>query len=90
MLKLLAWIEMVVSAMLLAVAAWPFSGYCSGRFMGLDCESLAIFGINMFVPLGFLGMICAAWFFKTKSVTSQYFLLFGFALIMFYWLLNIL
>jgi hypothetical protein len=84
-LKTLAWLEVVASIMLIALAVWPFSGYCSGTLMGLDCESRAIFGINLFGPLGILGLVIAVWSLKSKSVTPQYILLLGFMTIMIYW-----
>ncbi len=90
MLRVLAWIEVVASIILLALAAWPFTGYCSGRFMGLDCESQAIFGVNMFAPLGILGAICSAWSLKCKTVMPQFVLLCGFIAIMTYWLAHAL
>lgn len=90
MLQILTWFEIVVSVILLAFAAWPFSGDCSGIFMGLDCESRAIFAVNMFGPLGILGLICSAWSLKSKSVMPQYVLLFGFSVIMIYWLAHAL
>lgn len=86
MLRTLAWLEIVVSIMLLALAIWPFSGYCSGRFMGLDCESRAILGINVFGPLGILGLIFSAWSLRRKSVTPQYALVLCFMAIFIYWL----
>ena len=57
MLRLLAWLEIVASIGLFALTAWPFSGFCSGRFIGLDCESQAIFGVNMFGPMAILALI---------------------------------
>jgi hypothetical protein len=42
MLRNLAWLQLAGSILLLALAVWRFSGFCSGRFMGLDCESQAI------------------------------------------------
>jgi len=90
MLKMLALLEIVASVILLALAVWPFSGYCSGRFMGLDCESRAIFAVNMFGPMGILGLTCSAWSLKSKSAIPQYVLLFGFAAVMFYWLAHML
>lgn len=90
MLKTWAWIEIVASIILLALAAWPFSGYCSGRFVDLDCESRAIFGVNMFAPLGILGLICSAWSLNNQSAIPQYVLLIGFLAIMSYWLAHML
>lgn len=90
MLKVLIWLEIVLSVILLAFAVWPFSGYCSGKFMSLDCESQAIFSINMFGPFGVLCLICSLWSLNGKSVFPQYFLLFGFAVIMLYWLVSML
>jgi hypothetical protein len=86
MLKAVAWFEIVASIILLGFAGWPFSGFCSGRFMGLDCESRAIFGLNMFGPLGILMLICSVWSLKTKSVVPQFVLVFGVVAIMLYWL----
>ena len=90
MLRILASLEIVASVILLALAVWPFSGHCSGRFMDLDCESRAIFAVNMFGPLGILGLICSAWSLKSRSVMPQYVLLLGLAAIMTYWLAHVL
>ncbi len=86
MLRTVAWIEIVLSIMLLALAIWPLSGFCEGRFMNLDCESRAIFGVNLFGPLGLLAFTCSSWSLKGRSVTPQYFLLLGIAVIIIYWL----
>lgn len=90
MLRTLAWLEIAFALALLALAVWPFSGYCSGRFIGLDCEGRAIFGVNMFGPLGVLALICAAWSIKTRSAVPQYVLLSGLAVILGYWLYHVL
>ena len=90
MLRTLAWLEIVASIMFLALTVWPFSGFCSGRFMGLDCESRAIFGVNLFGPLGILGLSCSAWSLKSKSVLPHYVLLIGFVAIMVYTLSHLL
>ena len=85
MLKILGWLEIMLAIILLALALWPFSGYCSGRFMGLDCESRAIFGVNMFGPLGILAIVCSTWSLKGKSIVPQYVLVFGVMLVIAYW-----
>lgn len=90
MRRTLAWLEIVASIILLALAVWPFSEYCSGRFMGLDCESRAIFGITMFGPLGVLGLSCAIWTMNSKSALPQYSLILGFMGIVSYWLAHLL
>ena len=90
MLRLLAWLEIVASIVLFALTAWPFSGFCSGRFIGLDCESQAIFGVNMFGPMAILALSCSVWSLKSKSVMPQYILVFGIVLIMAYWLYHML
>lgn len=89
-LRILACLEIVAAIIFLALAVWPFSEYCSGRFLGLDCESRAIFGVNMFGPLGILGLICSAWSLNSKSAMPQYILLFGLLAIMGYWLAHML
>lgn len=71
MLRTVAWIEIVLSMMLLALAVWPLSGFCEGKFMGLDCESRAIFGVNLFGPLGLLAFTCSSWSLTSRSVTPQ-------------------
>lgn len=90
MLRKFTWLVIGASIIMLTFAVWPFSGYCSGRFMDLDCESRAIFAVNMFAPLGILGLACSAWSLKSKSVTPHYVLLLGFAVIMIYWLAHML
>ena len=85
MLKILGWLEIMLAIILLALALWPFSGYCSGRFMGLDCESRAIFAVNMFGPLGILAIVCSTWSLKGKSIVPQYVLVFGVMLVIAYW-----
>jgi len=82
MLKTLLWLEIALSTILLALAIWPFSGFCSGRFMGLDCESRAIFSVKMLGPAGILALTCASWSLKRKSVVPQYVLAVGVAAIM--------
>jgi hypothetical protein len=90
MLRPLAWLEFVAAIMFLAVASWPFSGFCSGRFMGLDCESRAIFGALMYGPLGLLLLACSVWSLSIKSVASQYVLILGVITILAYWLFHIM
>lgn len=85
MLKTLAWLEIVLAIVLIALALWPFSGFCAGRFMGLDCESRAIFGINLLGPLGILMFISGMWTLKNQSVKPQYLLLLGVGVIAIYW-----
>jgi hypothetical protein len=85
-LRIVAWLEISASLVLLGIAVWFFAGFCSGRFMGLDCESRAIFGVNMFGPIGVLALICSVWSLKTKSVVSQLILAFSVFSIMIYWL----
>ena len=90
MLRILAWLEIVIAMMLLTVAFWPFSGFCSGRFMSLDCESRAIFGVLMFGPLGILALACSTWSLVSKSARPQYVLIFGVVIIVAYWLWHVL
>lgn len=85
MLRNLAWLEIMASMLLLALAIWPFSGHCSGRFMGLDCESRAIFGVNLFGPVGIMLFVCAAWSLKRTSRMPQLVLALGIAAVMIFW-----
>ncbi|RJP82066.1 MAG: hypothetical protein C4522_04970 [Desulfobacteraceae bacterium] len=75
MLRILVWLELIASMVLLALAIWPFLDFCSGRFMGLDCESRAIFGVNVFGPLGIVALVCSTWSLKSKSIRPQFLLL---------------
>lgn len=86
MLKTFTWLEMVLAIVLIAIAVWPFSGFCTGRIMAFDCESRAILGVNLFGPLGILMLISAIWTLKKPSVKPQYFLLLGAGVIAIYWL----
>lgn len=86
MLKTLAWLEMVLAIVLIAIALWPFSGFCAGRIMAFDCESRAILGVNLFGPLGILMFVSAIWTLKNQSLKPQYFLMLGIGVIAIYWL----
>jgi hypothetical protein len=90
MLRLVSWFELSLSVFLLVLAGWPFSDYCSGRLGGLDCESWAIFGVNLFGPLGLLALTCSILTLITKSLTPQYFLMAGSAMLLIYWFLHML
>lgn len=85
----LAWIELVISIVLLLLTIWPFSDYCSGRPLGFDCESWAIFGVNLFAHLGLLGLVSSIFYLTKKIVMPQYVLLLGIVLLMVYWFSNI-
>jgi hypothetical protein len=84
-LKTAAWLEIAVSIVLLGLAVWPFSGFCSGRLMGLDSESRAILGLNLFAPVAILALIASVWSLKTRSVVPQVVLVFGIVAIALYW-----
>lgn len=86
MLKTLAWLEIVLAIVLITFALWPFSGFCAGRVMAFDCESRAIFGVNLFGPLGILMFVSAIWTLKKPTLKPQYFLLLGTGAIAIYWL----
>jgi len=89
MLKAISWLEITVCIAILAFAIWPFSGFCSGRFMGLDCESRAIFSVNMYAPVSTLGLICAVCSLKTKSVVPQFILFLGVLAVLLYWVAHV-
>ena len=85
-LRVISWVEVSLSVFLLALAAWPFSDFCSGRPGGFDCESWAIFGVNLFGPLGLLGLVCSIWTLITQSLIPQYVVIAGLAMLLIYWL----
>ncbi|MEQ8938371.1 MAG: hypothetical protein RLT30_06680 [Gammaproteobacteria bacterium] len=89
MARSLAWMELTLAIVLLLLAIWTFSGFCSGRALGFDCESWAIFGVNVFAPLGMLALISAIFYLTKKVVMPQYILLLGFVLLMVFWFSNI-
>lgn len=76
-LRTLARIELVAGILLLLLAIWPLSGFCSGRPLGNDCESWFIFGVNLFGPAGLLAIVCALWTLRRGSQLPQYLLLGG-------------
>jgi hypothetical protein len=84
--RVAAWIEIAFAVVLVIGAIHPFSDWCTGRALGLDCESRAILAVNVLVPLGLLIAACGAWFLKTGSVKSQYTLVLGAAAMLAYWL----
>lgn len=89
MLKAIARLEVVVACVLLALAFWPFSPYCSGRWLDLDCESRAIFGVNLVAPIGVLLLGGGLWSLARQSVVAQWVLAGGVALVigrLFYYL----
>jgi hypothetical protein len=83
--RVVAWIEVVVAVVLLAGALHPFSGFCTGRALGLDCESRAIFAVNLLAPVGVLLAVADVWFLRTGSMKSQYTLVLGAAALVAYW-----
>jgi hypothetical protein len=72
MLKLLSWIELLLSASLLLVALWAMLGICDGCPYSYDCEVWLIFGVNLFFPVGALGLVCSIWSLKRESWRPQY------------------
>jgi len=89
MLKLLSWIELLLSLPLLLVPIWAGLGICKGRPSGYDCESWLIFGLNIFLPIGSLGLICSVWSLKRGSWRPQYGLVAGVLAVMAYWWLHV-
>ena len=85
MLRILAFLEILITIFCLVLVVWPISGLCSGRHLGLDCESWFIFGVNIFGPFGLLAFVCAIWSLKSRKLLPQYFLLFGSVAILIYW-----
>jgi hypothetical protein len=84
MLRIIAWIELFISIVFLTLSVWPFSGLCSGRPVGFDCESWAIFGVNFFGPMGLIAFVCSIWSLKKKTLVPQYFLVAGGAVLIIY------
>jgi hypothetical protein len=81
-MKVLGWIEILVAALLFVASLFPFTRYCEGRLLGLDCESQAIFAMNMVGPLCAFFLLCGIWLLRTRSLASQVVLGVGFAAIM--------
>lgn len=88
MLKRICWIELLLSLGFLLVPVWTLSGLCAGRPLGFDCESWFIFGVNMFSPVGALGVVCAAWSLKRGSWRAQVVLGIGCLAILAYWVVH--
>jgi hypothetical protein len=85
MLKKFAWLELFISLLLLVLAFWPMSEFCSGRPLGHDCESWFIFGVNIFGPIGASALVCSFWSLKINKLTPQYFLLFTCSIVLIFW-----
>jgi hypothetical protein len=88
MLKPLSLIELLLSLGFLLVSIWALSGLCAGRPCRVDCESWFIFGVNMFSPVGALGVVCAAWSLKRGSWGAQVILGAGCLVVMAYGVLH--
>lgn len=86
MLKALILFELIASLILLGLAAWPFSGFCTGRLMTLDCESQAIFAINIYVPLAIVGFFCSIWSLTSNSELPHLILLITVLIVIGRWL----
>lgn len=76
-LRQLAYLELLISLPALALVFWPSSGACSGRTLGLDCESWFILGVNMVGPVGALALACGLWTLKRGGWAAQYVFLAG-------------
>jgi hypothetical protein len=74
MQKSLALFELGCGLPLVALAFWPFSGFCKGRPYGSDCESWAIFGVNIFGPIGLAAIACCVCSLLFKARWPHYFL----------------
>lgn len=85
MLRVLSWIELLVSIPLLLIVPWSLSRACTGRPIGFDCEAWAIFGINMFGPIGLLMLIGSAWSLKSEAWAAQYIIVVGCAAVGAWW-----
>ena len=85
MSKVLGSVEVLLAIALTGAALFPLSGLCSGRSMGLDCESRAIIAINALAPLALVFGVCGFWLWRSRSWASQYVLLSGIAAVAIYW-----
>lgn len=85
MLRLLSWIMLVISMVLLFFALWPFLGYCSDRLFGLDCESQMIFSVNIFGPAAILGLVSSVWSLRSRSIVPLAILFLGLVFIAIHW-----
>jgi hypothetical protein len=89
MLRVLGWVELLVSIFFVSLTAWSVSSICTGRVLGNDCESWFIFGINIFGPLGLLGLVCSIWTLKMEQVIPQYMFALGTTTVLIYWLSHV-
>lgn len=90
MLRALALIEILIASLLVALFVFSMPDICNGRLSGHDCEGWFIFGVNLFAPLGLIGLACAILSLVKKSWIPQYFLIFGCMAIAAYWLAHAL
>ena len=67
-LRVLAIVQILISVFFITLTIWPISGACSGRALGLDCESWFIFGVNIFAPIGVLALACGIWILKKSGM----------------------
>lgn len=88
MLKLLSWVELLLSISLLLVALWAGLRICEGRPYSYDCEAWFILGVNLFLPVGSLGLVCSVWSLKRGSWCPQYGFVAGCLAVMAYWWLH--
>lgn len=84
MLKILSSIELLLSVLLLLVPIWAGLGICEGRPYSFDCEAWLILGVNIFFPVGSLGLIYSVWSLKRESWRPQYGLFLGCLAVMAY------
>lgn len=92
MLRFLSWIELLSSIPLLLIVPWSLSKACTGRPLGFDCESWAIFGINIFGPIGLLMLVGSAWSLKSDAWIAQNIIVMGCAAVgarWLFWYINI-
>lgn len=86
MLRVLGYVELLLSILALSLALWPVSGLCVDRVYGFDCESWFIFGVNIFAPVGLILLLCSLLTLKLNSLAPQYALASGSLIVMGYWL----
>ena len=90
MLRILGWVELLVSIPFLVLPVWSISSFCSGRVLGNDCESWFIVGVNVFGPLGLLALVCSIWTLKMKLALPQYILALGVTSVLVFWFSHVL
>lgn len=86
MRRSIIWIELAIALVFLALAIKPFLAVCSGRIVGLDCESQAIFAVNLFAPIGLAALAAAILTWRRSGRAVHLMLLIAISAVLLRWL----